>query len=239
MGLPPEQLAVLTAEPEPDAERERRVKARRSGRRAQAMGAVAEREFARACAVYARRGLARVEKRNPGCVFDSRGRPRVVERGASDFGGHICGAGRAVYAEVKSSGKASLPLRRRDGTPTLTPAQRARLRTAWEDGCMSGVAVRITVQREGRNVARWFWLPWPAWLDVEGAAKAAGDASLSQDLLAAHGVECDTRPMHGAPDWLPAALRAEREWRRPPLNEEVLAAWLGREGRCEILSRDA
>lgn len=213
MGLPPEQVAALNAEPESDDERQRKARARKSGRRAQVMGAAAEREFARACAVYARRGLARIEKRNPGCVFDKQGHPRVVERGASDFGGHICGTGRAVYAEVKSSGKAALPLTRRDGRPTLTPTQRARLRTAWEDGCMSGVAVRITVQRDGRKVARWFWLPWPGWLAAERKAEMAGDVSLSQDVLESHGVECDTREMHGAPDWLPAALRAEREWR--------------------------
>ena len=40
-----------------------------------------------------------------------------------------------------------------------------------------------------------------------------GTSGLSQDLLEAQGVECDTRAMHGAPDWLPAAMRAEREWR--------------------------
>lgn len=231
MGLPPDQVAALNAETESDDERQRKALASKRARRAQAAGAKHEADVERACGVYLRRRLARVEKRNPGVRF-GRGKRPIVLPGGEDFDGHLVGTGRRVCFEVKADAGASLDLTRYDGKgkprrPTLTPMQRARLRAAWEDGCLVGVLVRLTVQRDGRKVARWFWLSWPGWLDAVGAAKAAGDASLSQDVLEAHGVECDTRAMHGAPDWLPAALRAARAWRKPPLNEEVLAAWLG------------
>lgn len=207
MGLPPEQVAALTAGTDDAAERERKAKAKRSGRRAKAVGDHAERDFARACGVYARRGRARVTKRNPGAVMGRNGRPRMVEKGAADFEGHSIGSGRAVYAEVKSSNTASLQLTRRDGRPTVTPEQRARLQAAHEDGCLAGVCVRVTVQREGRQVRRWFWLRWPAWDAAERSARSEG--ALTQARLEAHGVECDTRRMHGAPDWLTAALDAD------------------------------
>ena len=217
MGLPPEQLAALTAEPEPDAERERKSKARRNGRRAQREGARHEADVERACGVYLRRGQADVEKRNPGVKFGKAGRP-IVLPGGEDFEGHIIGSGRRVAFEVKADASASLDLTRYDGKgkprrPTLTSLQRRRLRRAHAGGCLAGVLVRIEVQRDGRKVARWFWLAWPGWLAAESRATRDGASSLSQDLLEAQGVECDTRAMHGAPDWLPAALRAEREWR--------------------------
>ena len=217
MGLTADQADALgvrinaTSAPDDattDAERKRKAAAKRSGRRAKAVGDHAERDFARACGVYARRGRARVKKRNPGAVYGRRG-PRMVEKGAADFEGHVIGTGRSVYAEVKSSNTASLPLTRRDGRPTLTPEQRARLREAHEDGCMAGVCARITVQREGRQVRRWFWLRWPEWEAAERAAVRDGERGLTQARFEAHGVECDTRRMHGAPDWLDAATQAE------------------------------
>lgn len=216
MGLPSEQVAALNAEPESDDERQRKARARKSGRRAQAAGAKHEADVERACGVYLRRRLARVEKRNPGVKF-GRGKRPIVLPGGEDFDGHLVGTGRRVCFEVKADASASLGLTRYDGKgkprrPTLTPLQRARLRAAWEDGCLVGVLARITVQRDGRKVARWFWLSWPGWIAAERKAEMAGDASLSQAVLETHGVECDTREMHGAPDWLPAALRAEVEW---------------------------
>lgn len=191
---------------------EQREKAKRSATKAQAAGGKAEAQVKRACDYYRRSRQADVRKRNPGAVMGHDGRPRMAEKGAADFEGWLCApprGGRAVHVEVKNSDDASLDLRRRDGKPTVTREQRERLSAAHAGGCLAGVLVRIKVQRDGRFVRRWFWLRWPEYLAAERAAKADGAKSISQDLLERHGVECDTRRLHGAPDWLVAALEAD------------------------------
>ena len=191
---------------------EQKRRAKRSARRAQAVGGNAEAQVKRACDVYRRQRRADVRKRNPGAVRGRGGTPRMAEKGAADFEGWVCATphrGRATHVEVKNSESAALGLTRRDGKPTVTPEQRERLAAAHAGGCLAGVLVRIKVQRAGRSWRRWFWLRWPGYVAAERDAKAGGAKSISQDLLERHGVECDTARMHGAPDWLTAALDAD------------------------------
>lgn len=194
-----------------EAREERARGNRRRGRAAQRSGDQAEAEVNRACDVYLRRGVARIEKRDPGAGFGANGRVYVKGRDHCDREGRIIGSARQVIIEVKTSNTARVPLRRQDGKPTVTPDQRRRLDAAHREGALAGVLCRVTVQRQGRKVRRWFWLRWPAWVAAEAEAKRVRRGYVPQDALEAHGAECDTEAMHGAPDFLRAALTVETE----------------------------
>ncbi len=192
-----------------EAREERKSGNRRRGRAAQRSGDQAEGEVNRACDVYLRRGVARIEKRHPGAKFGAGGKPYIVGRDHCDREGWFVGSGRGIIAEVKTSNTARIPLRRQNGKPTITPDQWRRLEAAHRDGLLAGVLCRVTVQRQGRKVRRWFWLRWPAWVAAEAEAKRERRGYVPQDALEAHGAECDTEAMHGAPDFLRAALTVE------------------------------
>jgi len=173
----------------------RKARARRTGRKARAVGnrfeSVVEAQHAR----YAAQARALVYKRPTPIKPIGGGSPfRAVwlEKSGADYGGVLNG-GRAVLVEVKSSGTASLPLKRH-GKPTVGPKQTRELGTADALGAIAGVLVAVTPAAG----ERWFWLPWRRWLAALDAADAEGRASLGCDLLDAHGFEVPPG------DWLAA-----------------------------------
>lgn len=125
-----------------------------------------------------------------------------------DFRGEMQG-GRAIVFEAKGSSTASLPLRRKNGKPTLTDRQRAELQEAHHLGAIAAVLVKVTRTVSGRPAPEWWWLSWPAWKEAERLAMAdRGGRSMSPEHMEqAGGVRCGVQA-DGAPDW-PAVVLGE------------------------------
>ena len=168
--------------------------------RARAAGDNAEAAIERACASYARSGLALVEKRHApvriiGPVRAGRFAAVFAGKAPVDFDGILRG-GRAVAFELKRTASAtSLPLEA-GGKDRLRPEQVDALAARHALGALVGVVVALG--------PRWFWLTWPAWLRCVDDAAAVGRVSLPIAAMVAHGVE-----MERAGQWLPAALDSE------------------------------
>lgn len=129
-----------------------------------------------------------------------------------DFTGVLAG-GRRIALELKGSSTPSLPLESRPGRAKVRPAQAIDLAATHVMGGVAGLLVRLRHKPRSRAaVNTWWWLSWPAWLAALAEARAAGAMSLSRQLCKTHGVRVGLLP-NDAPDWLPAALEADRRSR--------------------------
>lgn len=117
-----------------------------------------EKAIERACAIYAQRGIARIEKTPEPFRVMSKGKSggvfqgRFTARAQPDFQGTIEG-GRSIVFEAKYTATDRL---RRD---ILTDKQMEALEQHRELGALASVCVGIK--------GRFFFLPWSAWRDMK------------------------------------------------------------------------
>jgi hypothetical protein len=178
--------------------------ARRTGRAAQAAGDDAEGIIMAQAVAWCRRhggDVARMATpvRRVGPSTGATFRAVWVGQAPVDFVGVLPG-GRAVYAELKTTGGASVPLEVH-GAPLVRPEQVARLMACRAAGGVALVLLRL----QPAAGERWFCLPVEAWLSVVADAERAGRASVPLAALVEAGWEFSrARP------WLDCLLLTEQ-----------------------------
>ena len=167
-------------------------------RNARARGESAEAQVAAIGRLYEARGKARVWKRptptrQVGRVgADGLHRAFYAAGAGCDFHALLAPRGRMAVLEVKSTGRASMPLRARDGGPIITPVQAAELTAASALGGLALLLLRVRLQ--------WWVMLWPRWVELVEEVRSDGRGSATVDVLDRHGARCAPGP--GGPDWL-------------------------------------
>lgn len=165
-------------------------------------GESAEAQFSAACAAYASRGVAWVNKRPTPVRVISKSKAGGkflavwADSAGVDYTGCVYG-GRAVFAELKSSSEPRLPLVAH-GKPRIKPAQINELACV---NALGGLAL-LVVRLELKAGPEWWAVEYPELAEMLTACHERGLASVNPAMLDSYGVRCSLTQPYDIPDWL-------------------------------------